>query len=188
MAAQLPPPEFSRPLRAESVHARGRTEKLTANAAERAALAERFGILSVESLVAEIELRPHRRDGLALTGRLVADVVQACVVSLEPVPEHIESSFERVYEPGAEDPEASFSVDDLFDPDAQDPPEPLIDGIVDLGEVVAEELALSLDPYPRAPGAEIPAEYRPEPAEAAAETPAQPTHRPFAVLKGGRNS
>lgn len=181
-------PEFSRPLRAESVHVRGRTERLTANPEERAALAERFGILAVESLMAEIELRPHRRDGLALTGRLVADVVQACVVSLEPVPEHVESAFERVYEPGAEDPEANFSVDDLFDPDAVDPPEPLIDGIVDLGELVAEELALALDPYPRAPGAEIPAEYRPDEAEAADDAPAQDTHRPFAVLKGGRDT
>ncbi|PWR23720.1 YceD family protein [Zavarzinia compransoris] len=188
MSTATVPPEFSRPLKAESVHVRGRTEKLSASAAERAALAARFGIPAIDSLVAEIELRPHRRDGLALSGRLVADVVQECVVSLEPVPQHIEAAFERIYEPGAEDPEDSFSVADLFDPDAEDPPEPLIDGIVDLGEVVAEELALSLDPYPRAPGAEIPAEYRADPEEAAAEPPAQETHRPFAVLKGGRNS
>ncbi|MFZ2869591.1 YceD family protein [Zavarzinia sp.] len=191
MTADTPNYEFSRPLRAESVHVRGRTEKLTATPAECAALARRFDIISVESLRAEIELRPHRRDGLALTGRLVADVTQACVVSLEPVPAHVEVAFERVFEPGAEDPEAGFSVEDLFDPDAEDPPEPLIDGIVDLGEVVAEELALSLDPYPRAPGAEIPAQYRAEPedaAEKAESTKAQGTHRPFAVLKGGRDT
>lgn len=179
--------EFSRPLRAEIVGARGRIEKLTAQPEEMAALARRFDILSVDSLNAEIELRVHRREGVALSGRLVADVTQACVVSLEPVPEHIEVTFERVFEPGAEDPEASFSVDDLFDPLAQDPPEPLIDGIVDLGEVVAEELALSLNPYPRAPGAEIPAAYRAE-EEGEGDDPAQPTHRPFSVLKGGRNT
>lgn len=191
MTADSPNYEFSRPLRAESVHARGRTEKLSATPAECAALAKRFDILSVESLTAEIELRPHRRDGIALSGRLVADVTQACVVSLEPVPSHVEAQFERVFEPGAEDPDAGFSVDDLFDPDAEDPPEPLIDGIVDLGELVAEELALSLDPYPRAPGAEIPAQYRAEPedeAERPASEKAQGTHRPFAVLKGGRDT
>lgn len=191
MSKDLSSPEFSRPLRAESVHARGRVEKLTASPAEREALAERFGILSVDSLMAEIELFPHKRDGLALRGRLVADVAQACVVSLEPVPAHVEVEFERVYEPGAEDPDVNFSVEDLFDPDAEDPPEPLIDGVVDLGEVVAEELALSLDPYPRAPGAEIPEAYRPEPEEEAGKadpSTAQGTHRPFAVLKGGRDT
>ncbi|MCF4164487.1 DUF177 domain-containing protein [Zavarzinia compransoris] len=182
------PAEFSRPLRAESVHMRGRTERLTATPAECAALAARFDILAVESLSAEIELRPHRRDGLALSGRLAADVVQACVVSLEPVPAHVEVAFERVYEPGAEDPNESFSVDDLFDPDADDPPEPLIDGIVDLGELVAEELALALDPYPRAPDAEIPAQYRAEEEEGPADAGMQDTHRPFAVLKGGRDT
>lgn len=180
--------EFSRPLRAESVHMRGRTERLTATPAECAALAARFDILAVSSLTAQIELRPHRRDGLALSGHLVADVVQACVVSLEPVPAHIEVDFERVFEPGAEDPNESFSVDDLFDPDAEDPPEPLIDGIVDLGEVVAEELALSLDPYPRAPDAEIPAQYRDTDEEDPAQARAGDTHRPFAVLKGGRDT
>jgi len=179
--------EFPRPLRVESVGARGRVEKLAATPAECALLAKRFDILSVESLTAEIEVRPHRRDGLALSGRLVADVIQACIISLEPVPEHIEVAFERVFEPGAEDPDENFSVDDLFDPEAQDPPEPLVGGVVDLGEVVAEELALSLDPYPRAPGAEIPAAYRAED-EAAASDEAQSTHRPFSVLKGGRET
>ncbi len=181
-------PEFSRPLKAESVGPRGRIEKLTANPAERAALAERFSILSVDSLTAEIELRPHRRDGIALKGRLVADVTQACVVSLEPVPEHVEVEFERVFEPGAENADATFSVEELFDPEGEDPPDPLIDGVVDLGDVVAEELALSLDPYPRAPGAEIPAAYRPAPEEEVEEAPPQGTHRPFAVLKGGRDT
>ena len=43
----------------------------------------------------------------------------------------------------------------LIDLDAEDPPEPVVDGGVDIGEVVTEHLALALDPYPRREGARM---------------------------------
>jgi hypothetical protein len=43
--------------------------------------------------------------------------------------------------------------------------------VLDLGEAVAEQLALALDPYPRVPGAELP------------EIESDPQERPFAALR-----
>lgn len=185
-----PTPEFSRRLAAASVTARGRLETLRATAEERAALARRFDLLALDTLEGEIAARPHKRDGVALRGEGRAAVVQSCVVSLEPVAQTVRFTFERRFEPGAPDP-------NLFDGDIdallqeEDPPDPLpADGVIDLGEVLAEELALALDPYPRRPDAEIPAEWRGEEVPAEAPPPAAETPRPnpFVVLKGGRDT
>jgi hypothetical protein len=53
----------------------------------------------------------------------------------------------------------------VVDPEADDPPEVLPAEGLDLGELVVQELAVVLDPYPRAPGAEVPAEFQPSEAE-----------------------
>ncbi len=139
--------EFSRALRVSSVPPAGQRLVLEANPAECAALAARFGILAVASLRAEIALRPDAAGGIAVDGVLVAAVTQACVVSLEPVAQRVRDEFDfRILPEGAE------PTDDL---EAQDEVE-ILHGIAELGEVVAQYLALALDPYPRADGAEMP--------------------------------
>ena len=148
----MPPldPEFSRPLPLGLVGPEGRREILEADEAERAALAARFGIPAVEGLRAELRLRPELDGAVRAEGRLVADVVQSCVVTLEPVAQRVEEGVAlRLLPPGAE------PRDD--DPDGPDEIASQ-NGVVDLGEAVAEQLALALDPYPRAPGAVLPAE------------------------------
>ena len=85
-----------------------------------------------------------------VSGHLSADAVQRCVVSLVPIPAHIETDFEVSYS-GA----AAQADEGDFDPVGIDTPEPLIDGRIDLGEAVAQQLAIALDPYPRAPGASL---------------------------------
>ena len=144
-----PAPEFSRLLRLGSVGPEGRREVLEADGAERAALARRFGIPAVESLRAELRLRPEADGGVRAEGRLAADVVQSCVVTLEPVAQRVEEAVElRLLPAGAEPRDEPGEPDDI----------PSQDGVVDLGEALAEQLALALDAYPRAPGAELPAE------------------------------
>ncbi len=145
-------PEFSRPIAADSVGSQAQHREIVADAAERAALARRFGLLSLDRLTAVLELRRHAGEIIGLTGRLVGDVVQSCVVSLAPVPAHIEADFEASY---AAAKAASPAVD--LDPLDREGPEPLIDGEIDLGEAVAQQLAITLDPYPRAAGAALPA-------------------------------
>jgi uncharacterized metal-binding protein YceD (DUF177 family) len=139
--------EFSRMVKARHLPA-GPLE-LEADANERAALAERFDIGAVERLVATVSLAPDN-DAVLATGALVADLVQACAVSGEDFPVHIEEPlamrFARTARPAADD-EIEFSADD--------PDEIEFDGeTFDLGEAVAQTLALAIDPYATSPDAD----------------------------------
>jgi uncharacterized metal-binding protein YceD (DUF177 family) len=157
---------------------------IVASAAERKALAKRYRILEVTRLEASLTLR--RLSGanvVRLTGTVVADVVQACVVTLEPVPEHIEETFTMSFAE-AVDVDAT-EIDVGFE--SEDPPEALVDDIIDIGEAAAEHVALALDPFPRAPGAVFipPDEETPLPAtDARRET----RDNPFAALTAWKKS
>ena len=145
-------PEFSRPVAVDQRHDQGLDVTIEANEAERAALASRFGILAIDALTATLHLKPLGRGMVRLEGHLKAQVHQACVVTLVDVVQAIDDRFERVYAPsGAATDDERDEVE--VDYEGEEPPEPLVDGIIDLGEATAEELALALDPYPRAPGA-----------------------------------
>ncbi len=145
-------PEFSRPMAVERNAVVPRAFAIQAHATERAALARRFGLLSLDELRAEgtLEMLDGGR-GAVLTARFAARLAQACVVTLEPVPATIEDGFVLEYAVPSGVAAEAQEID--IDVEAADPPEPLIDGTVDVGEAVAEHLALALDPYPRAPGA-----------------------------------
>lgn len=143
-------PEFSRPIAVEHLRDRDNVFPIEANEAERAALSQRFGIVAIDRFAAEIRLKPAAGGTVRLTGRIEAQVRQACIVTLVDVPATIEQDFERVYAPGVV---AEEEDEVAFDFDGEEPPDPLIGGVIDIGEAAAEELALSLDPYPRAPGA-----------------------------------
>ena len=142
-----PQPEFARPIKVAGLPEEGVSFRETADAAERAALAARYGALGVKRFAVEGRLRPEGA-GWRLTGKALARVTQPCVVSLAPVDQFIEEPFERLYLPGAPDPEEAAA--DL-DVEAEDPPEPL-GRFIDPGEAAAEAAALALDPYPRAEG------------------------------------
>ncbi len=149
-------PEFSRPLAVEKLAGAPQELQIAANAAERAALAARLRLLDLERLEARLRVRgtgPGRR--VRIDGELEAEVVQACVLSLEPVRSCIEESFTQVYLLDAPEPEAKVLAV-TPGPEADDP-EPLGPDGLDLGEAVAQQLALALDPYPKAPGAALPA-------------------------------
>lgn len=163
-------PEFSRSIEVEHLRDRDNVFQIEANEAERNALARRFGIVAIDHFAAEIHLKPVAEGMVQLTGRIEARVRQACVVSLVDVPALIEQNFERVFAADAPTEEVG---DIAMEFDDEEMPDPLTDGMIDIGEAAAEELALSLDPYPRAPGAVF--ERAPE-----GEEPARPN--PFAVL------
>ena len=161
-------PEFSRPVRLEELSPNERRYEIEAAESERAALAARFGLESIGRLKAAVGLRSEtagRR--IRLTAHFEADVVQNCVVTLEPVPAQLAGDFEVLYDRAAS-PAGREVVVEAGDLDVV----PLEGDSVDIGEAVAEELSLSLDPYPRAAGAQI------EGAEPAADA----GHRPFEVL------
>lgn len=135
-------------------------------------MADFLGILKVSDLRAEFRINRWRSRGLKLQGTLDARVEQACVVTLDPVDSTIHATFERRFLP-ADMIDPDGDAEEVFvDPEGEDPPEPLTHEL-DLGEIVAEELALNLDPYPRKPG--ISFEEKPE-------APPEPKANPFAKL------
>lgn len=141
-------PEFSRRVELARVGTLEARYPIAADAGEREALAHRFDLLSLGRLEAEIRLQRLAGGMIRLSGRLLADVVQACVVSLEPVASAIEQDFTVLY--GTSEPGNAVMVD--LETDEAEP----FDGeAIDIGEAVAQQLALALDPYPRAPGASL---------------------------------
>ena len=142
--------EFSRPLDVIAIGARVMQRKISANAKERQLLATRFALLALDRLDATLELRRGPDGSVSVSGHLSGRVTQACVVTLEPVHSNLEADFSRSFSEQASAEQSDVTLD--FDVDE---PDCIQDGQIDLGEVVAEEMALALDPYPRAPGAEF---------------------------------
>ncbi len=135
--------EFSRPLIVGRVPAGGSHEKLKADAKECERLAKRLGVVAIHSLTAELKARPWRGGGLKVVGPATVDIEQTSVISLEDFRQKLTFEVERYFLSRAPDPDDELDID-------------LIESeVVDLGEVVAESLALELDPYPRKPGEEF---------------------------------
>jgi len=136
-------PEFSRPERVDTIGEGARDVTIAADAAERAALARRFGLVSVERLGATLSL--HRQgDAIVAAGIVEAAVVQACTVTGDPLPatvrETVTLRFVEAAGGGEEEVELSGDAADTIEIDG---------GAVDLGEAAAETMALALDPFPR---------------------------------------
>lgn len=166
--------EFSRRLPWAAVGPEGRHQELRATPAECEALAARFGIPAIRRFEAALDLRLEAGGLVRARGRLSAEVVQSCVVTLEPVTQTVEEEVDLRFLP-----EGREAADDPDGPDEI----PGDRAGMELGEALAEQLSLGLDPYPRAPGAALPAEISEE-----EERAVEPERRnPFAVLKGGKS-
>jgi uncharacterized metal-binding protein YceD (DUF177 family) len=123
------------------------------------AIAAELGILSIESLAWTVNARPWRKDGFQVTGQVTADVSQACIVTLEPVAEHISEEINLRFLP-AEKLEKTrrdelLEVEVAFDAEPEDEPEVFSGDTFDLGPLIIEHMALGLNPYPRKAGAEL---------------------------------
>jgi len=166
-------PEFSRPISIEGITPdKLRKESVEATEEECAALAQRFDLRSLSGLTAKLGIRRIAGGAtVRVEGDFEAEVVQACVVSLRDVPSLIKGHFDTYFtEEKTSEGEIEFTADD---------PEEVADiisrGQIDLGEVVAQSLALEIDPYPRAPGVSLAAQL--------AETGVKAKHSPFQVLE-----
>ncbi|MGE0724996.1 MAG: DUF177 domain-containing protein [Alphaproteobacteria bacterium] len=141
-------PEFSRLVPLTSIDRRGFSQTIEASPAERTALAERFGLIALDRLVADVRLRPvNGGTAIRLDARITADCVQRCTATLEPLPVTVAEEFALLYSAEAR------TGGDLDIEYADEVLEPLDGDSIDIGEAVAQELSLALDPFPRAPGA-----------------------------------
>ena len=169
------PPPFSRPLAVSSVGEAGLRLKWPASEAECAALAELDGLVALRDLLVEAEASRRGKEGLYVKGRVTAIVTQTCVVTLEEIETDIDAPIDLTFAPPEQIPQMAALVDEAGESDEEtpDPPEPIENGMIDLGRVATDAVYLALDPYPRKPGAVF------EPVVEAAD----PEDHPFAALK-----
>jgi uncharacterized metal-binding protein YceD (DUF177 family) len=161
-------PEFSRPVPLTRLGKVPLRQEIAANAEERAALTRRLDLVLLERLSASVELALQRDGTVLLTASFSAEFEQSCVVSLEPVAGAVAEYFTLRYGPPEWEPETAGDEDEpAF--------EPLSGTAIDIGEAVAQELALALPPFPRVPGTSVETEL-----EGGAEAPRDPG--PFAGL------
>ncbi len=171
----IPEPEFSRKIEIARIGDAPIHIEAVATAEECAALAPRLDVLAVSRLSIRATLGWNaRRTLIEVTGSASAVVSQNCVVSLEPMDVEVDVSFARLYTPGSAG--RRDAADGEFAADEDEPPEPIPEDGIDVGEVAVEQLLLSLDPYPRKPDTEVPAAY-------AAGAPGDEKENPFAVLQ-----
>ena len=143
-------PEFSRPVRAEQIRRMTGDVHIAADADERAALAQRFGLVTLDRLEADYAL--SEEDGAILArGRVRASLAQPCVATAEPVPETVDTDFTLRFVVEGE----ALGEDEELELDAEDVDTIGYDGQqIDMGEAVAETMALAMTPYPRSPQAD----------------------------------
>ena len=152
-------PEFSCPVHPADLGAEPYALSLRPSEEQRALLARRFELIALDRLEATLELRRHPNNDVLATGAVEADVIQRCIVTLEPVEKRVQARFRRLY----------IAADVTLGVGEEEDWEPLAGGL-DAGELVAQEFGLALDPFPRAPGA------------AFDQSAGDPPGSPFAVL------
>jgi uncharacterized metal-binding protein YceD (DUF177 family) len=165
-------PEFARLIPVDRIGLKEKSFDIDADAKERKALAQRLGIPEVRKVAAQISLKLIRGGSVVLLkGRVQAGLVQNCVVTLDPVDTEVDEEFTLTYSVESKHGPSEVVVD-LAE---EDPPEPVENGQIDIGEAAAEHLALAMDPFPRAPGVSF---------QAPPETPIEEPKKanPFEVL------
>lgn len=117
-------------------------------AADRRLIAAALGLIELPALVLKGEIRPEGRRDFVLEAELQADAVQACSVTLAPVPAKLQEPVLRRYLADYAEPEGNEA--EMPGEEVEPLPE-----VIDVAAVALEALALALPPYPRAPGAEL---------------------------------
>ena len=140
---------FAHQLRLDQIRDGERLD-LVADEIERSAVAERLQLLSVDRLEAHVCLG-RTGEIVRAEGRILAALDQSCVATGDPVAAHVDEPFAILFVP---EPQNS-SGDEEVELGEADCDTVFYDGAsIDLGNAIADTLALSLDPYPRSAGAD----------------------------------
>lgn len=176
---------YSHPVNAGKVVDKDLALVIEPNAAERQAIAGSYDIDAIEALKADLVLKPYRKAGIRAVGTIEISMVRTCVVSLEPFDTVLKLDVDRTFEPHSSRPRKVRDLNEdgeiEIDLESLDPPDVILDGVLDLGGMICEEIALSLDPFPRKPGVEFEAGSDEEADQVDAEEDEKPS--PFAALK-----
>jgi uncharacterized metal-binding protein YceD (DUF177 family) len=147
---------WSVPVAVDDIPETGLHVEIEPTDAIRAELAKLAAVRALPRLSASFDLT-RRGAGVHVAGRVRAQVGQICVVSLEPMESDVDEPVDLLFAPGAAG--AAVAAGGEFEAGlasaAAEPPEPLVNGKVDLGAIATEFLILGIDPYPRKPDAEF---------------------------------
>ncbi|WAC22694.1 YceD family protein [Blastomonas sp. SL216] len=146
------PTEFSRPIDLRALPRQ--IIEVSADAPERAALARRFDIVSITALKASAQVE-ERATGVEVSGRIEAELVQACAISGDDFPVEIASDYRLRFLPESDYEAALADSGEEIELSSEDLDTIAYTGsTIDLGEAIAQTLALEIDPYAEGPGAE----------------------------------
>lgn len=145
-------PAWSVPLKVDAIPDTGLSRSIEASPEVCAAVAQLAEVRAISGLKATFDLR-RVGDVVNVTGRVTAQVGQNCVVTLDPLEFAIDETIEVLFAPVPE--EGTEAHDAHRRKTEEELPEPLLDGVIDLGAVACEFLILGIEPYPRKPGVEF---------------------------------
>ena len=170
-------PLISRPVEISAIGTAELVKKIEATEKEQLDISVELALLDVSALSAEVTLNRDEEGTIHVTGRVVAQIVQSCVVSLDPVAQAIDEPvvLSFIQERSRAQPSGRKVAAVDVDPIQDDPPEVLSGSIIDLGAIILEHFVLAIDPYPRAGDATAPGDF--------AEDVSGKEDSPFAVLK-----
>jgi uncharacterized metal-binding protein YceD (DUF177 family) len=148
---------------------------IEAGPATREAMAEVAGLREILAANASLDVTPKSGGRFHVTGQVRARVGQTCVVTLDPIENDIDEEVDLIFAPPEQIPDLADLVDEAVESDVEipDPPEPIENGVIDLGRLATDALFLAIDPYPRRSDAVF------EPPVIATD----PADHPFAALK-----
>jgi hypothetical protein len=148
---------------------------IDADQATRQAVADVGGLREVLSVQASFDVTPKSGGRYHVVGHVRARIGQTCVVTLDPIENDIDEPIDLIFAPPEQIPQMAALIDEAGESDEEtpDPPEPIINGIIDLGRLATDALYLGVDPYPRKSDAAF------EPLVEALD----PEDHPFAALK-----
>ncbi len=136
--------EFSHIVKLDEIGAGSSQYALSADKSARERLAERFDLIALDLLDADIALVRKGQD-IHAKGHMRVHVIQACIASGDPVPSDISEPLDILFTPEPEnDAEAEIEL-------AQEDCDIMFHNgrSIDIGEAVAQSLGLALNPYPR---------------------------------------
>ncbi len=180
-------PELLRLVTASSLQKGENVFEIETSVEERARVAKRLDLIALNHLSASLRLVVESDGGAVdVDGAFTAETVQPCAVTLDPLVCQVTGTLSVRY---AYDAEANpLGLMDADDEAAEDPPEPIIDGVFDLGEALTQALSLEIEPYPRAPDLPYNASDNDEAEEGGSEPVANDGGaRPFAGLAALKN-
>jgi Large ribosomal RNA subunit accumulation protein YceD len=166
---------WSVPVTVAQIPESGLHRDIEANPAARAAMAEVAGLREILSARASLDVTSVGGGRFHVAGYVRSRIGQTCVVTLDPIENDIDEPIDLIFAPPEQIPDLADLVEEAAESDVEipDPPEPIVNGVIDLGRIATDALFLGVDPYPRKPDAVF------EPPVVAAD----PEDHPFAALK-----